>query len=87
MCVQQNWLVLLVGAAAVGKSAVLQLLSQLTYRKLHTVALSPQMDVGELLGGFEQVSFSSLKLDTFLNVFRRIIKLFLINGMPIPFGH
>ena len=63
VCVQQQWLVLLVGAAGAGKSAALQLLAQLTNRKLHTVALSPQMDIGELLGGFEQVG---LLLDRFL---------------------
>lgn len=54
-CVAEGWLVLLTGGASAGKTAVVQQVASMAGRRLHVVALTPQMDVGELLGGFEQV--------------------------------
>ena len=59
LCISRQWLVLLVGASGAGKTATLSLFSQLCSQKLETLTLSPQMDVGELLGCYEQVDYNS----------------------------
>ncbi|XP_064629159.1 midasin-like [Lineus longissimus] len=53
-CIQMNWMAILVGSSASGKSSLVQVLSQLTNHKLHTIAMNSSMDTTELLGGFEQ---------------------------------
>ncbi|XP_054829779.1 midasin [Eublepharis macularius] len=54
-CVQMNWLVILVGPAAAGKTSLVQLLAYLSGHKLKIMAMNSSMDTTELLGGFEQV--------------------------------
>lgn len=54
-CVEMNWMVILVGPAAVGKTSLIQLLALLTGNKLKVMAMNSAMDTTELLGGFEQV--------------------------------
>ncbi|KAM4694301.1 midasin [Discoglossus pictus] len=57
-CVQMNWMVILVGSAAVGKSSLIQLLALLAGRKLRVLAMNSAMDTTELLGGFEQADIN-----------------------------
>ncbi|XP_060061378.1 midasin [Erinaceus europaeus] len=54
-CVQMSWMVILVGAASVGKTSLVQLLAHLTGHTLKIMAMNSAMDTTELLGGFEQV--------------------------------
>ncbi|XP_061423759.1 LOW QUALITY PROTEIN: midasin [Lethenteron reissneri] len=54
-CVEQGWMVLLVGPAGAGKSALLSSLAALAGRRLRVMAVNSDMDTTELLGGFEQV--------------------------------
>lgn len=43
------------GASGVGKTAVVKLLARLTGNQLYTFTVNSDMDVTELLGGFQQV--------------------------------
>uniref|UniRef100_A0A8D0DW25 Midasin n=1 Tax=Salvator merianae TaxID=96440 RepID=A0A8D0DW25_SALMN len=54
-CVHMNWMVILVGPAAAGKTSLVQLLAYLTGHQLKIMAMNSSMDTTELLGGFEQV--------------------------------
>ncbi|KAF7254597.1 Midasin [Varanus komodoensis] len=54
-CVHMNWMVILVGPAAAGKTSLVQLLAYLTGHQLKIMAMNSAMDTTELLGGFEQV--------------------------------
>ncbi|KAK3879278.1 hypothetical protein Pcinc_016138 [Petrolisthes cinctipes] len=56
-CVNMNWMSLLVGDSSVGKTCVVKLLAQLTGHKLLTLTVNSDMDVTELLGGFQQVDY------------------------------
>ncbi|CAK1552224.1 unnamed protein product [Leptosia nina] len=56
--VRMNWLTILVGPTAVGKSSLVQVLADLTQNELHVVPVTSAMDVSDLLGGFEQVDFN-----------------------------
>lgn len=57
-CVEMNWMVILVGPAAVGKTSLIQLLALLTGNKLKVMAMNSAMDTTELLGGFEQADIN-----------------------------
>lgn len=57
-CVHMGWMVILVGPAAAGKTSLVQLLAYLTGHQLKILAMNSSMDTTELLGGFEQVSFT-----------------------------
>lgn len=46
-----------VGDSGVGKTSLIKLLAKLTGRRLHTFTVNSDMDVTELLGGFQQVVF------------------------------
>ncbi|XP_072912476.1 midasin [Hemitrygon akajei] len=54
-CVQMNWMTILVGPAASGKTSLIQLLALLMGQNLKVMAMNSAMDTTELLGGFEQV--------------------------------
>ncbi|XP_076030788.1 midasin isoform X2 [Oratosquilla oratoria] len=54
-CINMNWMAILVGESGVGKTSVVKFLSRLTGRQLRVVTVNSDMDVTELLGGFEQV--------------------------------
>ncbi|KAJ0981578.1 hypothetical protein J5N97_009833 [Dioscorea zingiberensis] len=56
-CVQKQWLCILVGPSASGKTSLVRLLAQLTGNKLHELNLSSASDVSELLGCFEQYNY------------------------------
>jgi len=53
-CVQRGWMTILVGAAASGKTTIIQLLAALSGNKLRQAALTAATDTSELLGSFEQ---------------------------------
>ncbi|KAK7081093.1 AAA ATPase midasin [Halocaridina rubra] len=56
-CINMNWMALLVGDSGVGKTSIVKLLACLANRRLLTFTVSSDMDVTELLGGFQQVDF------------------------------
>lgn len=56
--VKMNWLSILVGATATGKSSIVQVLADLTGSELQVVPVTSAMDVSDLLGGFEQVDYN-----------------------------
>nr|GEU87507.1 midasin isoform X1 [Tanacetum cinerariifolium] len=53
-CLNHQWLVLLIGPAASGKTSMIRLMSQLTGNMLNELSLSSATDISELLGCFEQ---------------------------------
>jgi midasin (ATPase involved in ribosome maturation) len=57
-CVEFNWLAILVGPTASGKSSLLKLLAWLTGNKLSTFSVNPSVDTLEILGGFEQIDLN-----------------------------
>ncbi len=57
-CVEMNWMVILTGPFASGKTSIVRLLAQLTRNTLHEFAMNTGVDTTELLGGFEQVDFT-----------------------------
>lgn len=56
--VKMNWLSIIVGSTATGKSSVVQVLADLTGNELQVVPVTSAMDVSDLLGGFEQVDYN-----------------------------
>lgn len=54
-CVRHDWLSVVVGGTASGKTSVVQTLAQLCGRTLHSISVNSAMDTTEILGGFEQV--------------------------------
>eukprot|EP01135_Chromosphaera_perkinsii_P003042 Nk52_evm24s233 gene=Nk52_evmTU24s233 len=56
--VDMNWLSILVGPAASGKTSMVRLLAELTGNELQEYAMNSSIDTMELLGGFEQVDMN-----------------------------
>lgn len=56
--VKMNWLSILVGPTATGKSSIVQILADLTGNDLQVIPVTSAMDVSDLLGGFEQVDLN-----------------------------
>lgn len=56
--VKMNWLSILVGPTATGKSSIVQVLADLTGNELQVVPVTSAMDVSDLLGSFEQVDYN-----------------------------
>lgn len=56
--VKMNWLSILVGPTATGKSSIVQVLADLTGNELQVVPITSAIDVSDLLGGFEQVDYN-----------------------------
>ncbi|KAI8544654.1 hypothetical protein RHMOL_Rhmol08G0312700 [Rhododendron molle] len=54
LCVQHEWLSILVGPSSSGKTSLIRLLSQLTGNVLNEISLSSASDITDLLGSFEQ---------------------------------
>ncbi|KAJ8270795.1 hypothetical protein GJAV_G00119370 [Gymnothorax javanicus] len=54
-CVEMNWMAILVGPMASGKTSLVHLLALLSGHRLRVMAMNSAMDTTELLGGFEQV--------------------------------
>eukprot|EP00795_Rhopilema_esculentum_P017643 gene17642-9287_t len=57
-CVEMNWMTILVGPKACGKTRIVETIAELTGNTLNTLAMNSNMDTTELLGGFEQVNLS-----------------------------
>ncbi|XP_057977825.1 midasin isoform X2 [Malania oleifera] len=53
-CVQLQWLCILIGPSASGKTSLIRLLAQLTGNVLNELNLSSATDISEILGCFEQ---------------------------------
>jgi MoxR-like ATPase len=62
-CVRQNWMPILVGSAATGKTALVHLLARLTGHTLYTFEMNAGIDTTELLGGFEQLDLAHHRAD------------------------
>ncbi|KAH8705746.1 putative midasin [Talaromyces proteolyticus] len=56
-CVQQAWPSILVGPSGSGKTATLRKLAAIRGAKLVELALSPDTDTMDLIGGFEQIDY------------------------------
>ncbi|KAJ8717968.1 hypothetical protein PYW07_005898 [Mythimna separata] len=56
--IKMNWLTILVGPSATGKSSVVQVLADLIGNELQVIPVTSAMDVSDLLGGFEQVDLN-----------------------------
>ncbi|XP_052755953.1 midasin isoform X2 [Galleria mellonella] len=69
--VKMNWLSILVGPTATGKSSIVQILADLTGNDLQVIPVTSAMDVSDLLGGFEQVDLNR----NLENVFDKIERL------------
>lgn len=54
LCVQHEWLSILVGPSSSGKTSSVRLLAQLTGNVLNEISLSSASDITDLLGSFEQ---------------------------------
>ena len=57
-CIEMNWMCILTGSTASGKTSMVRLLSQITRNTLYEFAMNTSVDTTELLGGFEQVDFT-----------------------------
>lgn len=57
-CVEFNWLAILVGPTASGKTSLLKSLAWLTGSHLSTFSVNPSVDTLEILGGFEQIDLN-----------------------------
>ncbi|VDP20601.1 unnamed protein product [Soboliphyme baturini] len=69
LCVRMNYLAILVGKGAVGKSFMIYLLSLLCGRRLHILHATSETDATELVGGFEQVRYFRCSSAKASNVF------------------
>ena len=73
LCVQHEWLCILVGHSSSGKTSLIRLLAHLTGNTLHELSLSSASDISELLGCFEQYNafrhyqFAITKIERFIS--------------------
>ncbi|GAB6026519.1 hypothetical protein CHUAL_012942 [Chamberlinius hualienensis] len=57
-CIEMNWMSILVGPHASGKTSLVTLLAKLANQKLEVLSMNSDMDTTELLGGFEQADLN-----------------------------
>ncbi|XP_028119149.1 midasin-like [Camellia sinensis] len=73
LCVQNEWLCILVGPSSSGKTSLIRLLAQLTGNVLNEINLSSASDISELLGCFEQYNafrhyqFAVTRIECYVN--------------------
>jgi midasin len=75
--VNMNWMVLLTGSSASGKTSLVRLLASLAGRDLKEFAMNEGVDTVELLGGFEQADISRRReqiIEEVKELSRRIIR-------------
>ena len=68
LCLQVRWPCLLVGASGSGKSNLVSQLANLTGNEVVTLSLSPETDIMDLIGGYEQASTERQAIE-----FRRVL--------------
>jgi midasin len=89
-CVEMNWLSIVLGHSAVGKTSLIRLLANITGNhsnlkpswshihignKLHEFSMNTGVDTTELLGGYEQVDLNREKSHLFDNIRKLLQKL------------
>lgn len=57
-CIEMNYMCILTGPTASGKTSLVKFVAQMTGNRLHKFAMSSSTDTIELLGGFEQVDMT-----------------------------
>eukprot|EP00794_Sanderia_malayensis_P000583 gene583-1243_t len=57
-CIEMNWMAILVGGKACGKTSIVESIAYLSGNTLNKLTMNSNMDTTELLGGFEQVNLS-----------------------------
>ncbi|CAG8594552.1 11651_t:CDS:2, partial [Racocetra fulgida] len=76
-CVEMNWMVILTGPEASGKTNLVRLLSNLTGNPLEEFMMNNSVDTIELLGGFEQFDLSrhrQIVINELLNLTNEVTK-------------
>ncbi|CAG8763958.1 4994_t:CDS:1, partial [Acaulospora colombiana] len=82
-CVEVNWMAILTGPEATGKTSLVRLLAKLTGNKLEEFSMNSSVDTTELLGGFEQLELSrhrQMVIDELISISNRTSKLLLIKN-------
>ncbi|CAG8546883.1 12320_t:CDS:10, partial [Dentiscutata heterogama] len=86
-CVEMNWMVILTGPEASGKTNLVRLLSNLTGNPLEEFMMNNSVDTIELLGGFEQFDLSrhrQIVINDLLNLTNEVTKaILLITHIPL----
>ncbi|CAG8487914.1 37837_t:CDS:10, partial [Gigaspora margarita] len=86
-CVEMNWMVILTGPEASGKTNLVRLLSNLTGNPLEEFMMNNSVDTIELLGGFEQFDLSrhrQIVINELLNLTNEVTKtVLLITHIPL----
>ncbi|CAL4138118.1 unnamed protein product, partial [Meganyctiphanes norvegica] len=82
-CINMNWMTILVGGSGTGKTSLVKLLAQLSGKSLMTLTVNSDMDVTELLGGFEQVDYGRCLGEIVISIeilLHNCLRTLLING-------
>jgi midasin len=74
-CIEMNWMCIITGPTASGKTSMIRLLSQITRNTLYEFAMNTSVDTTELLGGFEQVDFTRYRKQIIASVDQLLEKL------------
>ncbi|CAG8438258.1 2742_t:CDS:10 [Acaulospora morrowiae] len=85
-CVEMNWMAILTGPEATGKTSLVRLLAELTGNKLEEFSMNSTVDTTELLGGFEQVDLSrhrQIVINELIDVSDEVSKSLLIRSIPL----
>ncbi|XP_064213116.1 midasin isoform X2 [Tribolium castaneum] len=84
-CVNLNWMSLLVGSSAAGKSTVVRALAHIVGKTLRTLPVTSAMDTTDILGGFEQTDYSR-HLEEIVReteqLLLKIVRTMLVKGRP-----
>ncbi|XP_044268494.1 midasin [Tribolium madens] len=84
-CVNLNWMSLLVGSSAAGKSTVVRVLAHIVGKTLKTLPVTSAMDTTDILGGFEQTDYSR-HLEEIVReteqLLLKIVRTMLVKGRP-----
>ena len=85
-CVELNWMSIILGPAASGKTCLVQLLAKLSGRDLKQFWMNSSVDTTELLGGFEQVDLTRRK-QTILTCFENLLSDITHSSITSSFVH
>lgn len=81
---EMDWMVVLSGNAASGKTSLLRLLAQLTGRQLYEFSMNTAIDTTEILGSFEQVDINRHKLKFISHLSEVLFELGQLDGPSNP---